>query len=107
MAARNYQPLSWLILYYLMPAAIYWIARQAKYTQRTMLTVFACLAVFGVYLAVTALAEYFQAWWLVFPKYIATTAAEADAEFVGRGRGPLLNPDRQRRAAGRSASAAR
>ena len=40
----------------------------------------------------TSLAEYFQAWWLVFPKYIVTTAADADAEFVGRGRGPLLNP---------------
>ncbi len=28
----------------------------------------------------------------MFPKYIATTAAQADAEFVGRGAGPLLNP---------------
>jgi O-antigen ligase len=90
--AANYQPVSWLILYYLMPAAVYWIARQAKYSERTMLALFGCLALFGAYLAVTALAEYFKAWWLVFPPYITTTATEADAEFVGRGRGPLLNP---------------
>jgi O-antigen ligase len=90
--ARNYQPLSWLIIYYLMPAVIYWIARQSRLSQQELLTLFGALAVFGVYLAATALAEYFQVWWLVFPKYIATTAAQADAEFVGRGRGPLLNP---------------
>jgi O-antigen ligase len=57
-----------------------------------MLGLFGCLALFGVYLALTSLAEYFQLWWIVFPQYIATTAASADAEFVGRGRGPLLNP---------------
>jgi O-antigen ligase len=90
--ATNYRPVSWLILYYLMPAAIYWIARQSDLSPRAVLTVFACFALFGVYLALTTLAEYFQVWWLVFPKYIATTAVQADAEFVGRGRGPLLNP---------------
>ncbi len=90
--ASNYQPVSWLILYYLMPAVVYWIARQAKLSERAVLALFGCLAIFGVYLAVTSLAEYFQAWWLVFPKYIATTAADANAEFVGRGRGPLLHP---------------
>jgi O-antigen ligase len=90
--ANNYQPVAWLIVYYLMPAVVYWIARQAKYSERAMLTIFGCLALFGVYLAGTAIAEYFKLWWLVFPKYIATTAATADAEFVGRGRGPLLNP---------------
>lgn len=90
--ARNYQPLSWLIISYLMPATMYWIARQANYSERTVLTLFGCLAVFGVYLSITALAEYFNVWWLVFPRYIVTTAASTDAEFVGRGRGPLLNP---------------
>jgi O-antigen ligase len=88
----NYQPLSWLILYYIMPAAIYWIVRQTRFSERTVVTLFGCLAVFGVYLAVTAVAEYLKLWWLVFPTYISTTATQADAEFVGRGRGPLLNP---------------
>ena len=90
--ARNYQPVSWLIISYLMPATVYWIARQANYSERAVLTLFGCFAVFGVYLSITALAEYFNVWWLVFPRYIATTAASTDAEFVGRGRGPLLNP---------------
>ena len=90
--AANYQPVAWLTLYYLMPAVIYWIARQANLTPRAVLALFGCFALFGIYLAVTALAEYFKLWWLVFPKYIATTATQADAEFVGRGRGPLLNP---------------
>ena len=40
----------------------------------------------------TSLAEYFQAWWLVFPRYIATTGMDSTAEFVGRARGPLLHP---------------
>jgi O-antigen ligase len=91
-AASNYQPVSWLILYYLMPAVVYWIARQANYSERAVLALFGCLAAFGAYLAVTALAEYFKASWLVFPSYITTSAMDAKAEFVGRGRGPLLHP---------------
>ena len=47
---------------------------------------------FGVYLAAVSLAEYFGAWQLVFPKYIVTSALDRNAEFVGRGRGPLLHP---------------
>ena len=87
-----YQPVSWLIISYLMPATVYWIARQAKMGEREALIVFGGFALFGVYLAVTSLAEYFEASWLVFPTYIVTSAAEKSAEFVGRGRGPLLNP---------------
>ena len=34
---NNYQPVAWLIVYYLMPAAMYWIARQIKYSERTAL----------------------------------------------------------------------
>ncbi len=90
--ANRYQPVSWLILYYLMPAAMYWIARQTKISERSALAMFGFFALFGVYLALTSLAEYFKLWGLVFPKYIATTAADPNAEFVGRGRGPLLNP---------------
>jgi O-antigen ligase len=90
--ASNDQPLAWLIVYYLTPAVVYWIARQTPLSERAILTLFACFALFGVYLAATSLAEYFEAWWLVFPRYIVTTAMDKSAEFVGRGRGPLLNP---------------
>ncbi len=88
----NYQPLLWLIIYYLMPFCIYWIARQAEFSERTMLALLVCLTAFGAYLAFTSLAEYFQAWDLVFPPYIAANASSATAEFVGRARGPFLNP---------------
>ncbi|MEN6450019.1 MAG: O-antigen ligase family protein [Thermoguttaceae bacterium] len=87
-----YQPVAWLVVFYFMPAAMYWVARQIRYSERTVLPLFGGLAVFGVYLAVTSLAEYCQAWWLVWPSYIATTAADKLTEFVGRARGPLLNP---------------
>ncbi|MBU4273445.1 MAG: O-antigen ligase family protein [Planctomycetes bacterium] len=90
--AENYQPVAWLVISYLMPATMYWIARQAKYSERTILVLFGGLAVLGVYLAVTTLAEYFRVWWLVFPRYIVSSVVEKGAEFVGRGRGPLLNP---------------
>ncbi|MCD4728739.1 MAG: O-antigen ligase family protein, partial [Pirellulales bacterium] len=90
--AENYQPVAWLVISYLMPATIYWIARQAKYSERTILVLFGGLALLGVYLAVTTLAEYFRVWWLVFPRYIVSSVVEEGAEFVGRGRGPLLNP---------------
>jgi hypothetical protein len=89
---KPYQPLSLLIVSYLMPATVYWIARQSKITEREALIVFRGFALFGVYLAVTSLAEYFEASWLVFPKYIVTSTEGKTAEFVGRGRGPLLNP---------------
>ena len=88
----NYQPVSWLIIYYLMPFCMYWIVRQAEFNEKSMLAIFVCLTVFGGYLAVTSLAEYFQVWELVFPRYIADNASSATAEFVGRARGPFLNP---------------
>jgi O-antigen ligase len=50
---------------------------------------FACLAGFGAYLALTAVAEVNQLYWAVFPKYIASPEYE---EFFGRARGPFLNP---------------
>jgi O-antigen ligase len=91
-AYLNYQPVAWLIIYYLMPFCMYWIVRQAKFNERSISAIFVCLTIFGAYLAITSLAEYFQAWELVFPPYIARSASSAAAEFVGRARGPFLNP---------------
>jgi O-antigen ligase len=93
----SYQPVTWLAIDYLMPAAMFWVARQSKVGEREALLVFGVFACFGGYLAVTSLAEY--AWqngyatsWMLFPSYIVTTAAEKGTDFVGRARGPLLNP---------------
>lgn len=85
---RN-QPVAWLLFFYLMPLGMYWVARQTPLTETASRAMFACLAVFGLYLACTAIAEARQLWWLVYPRYIASRDY---AEFFGRGRGPLLNP---------------
>ena len=83
------QPLATLLFFFLMPAGLYWLARQAELNEKTIRLLVAGLVVFGVYLALTALAETQQIWWLVYPRYIASPQHE---EFFGRGRGPLLNP---------------
>ena len=48
---HNNQPATHLVLYWLMPAAVYWIARQSPLDERTLRQIFGTLAVFGVYLA--------------------------------------------------------
>jgi len=82
-------PLAHLAFFYLMPLGIYWVARDSWLSQRSLCAVLLGLMLFAVYLAVTAVAETSAQWWAVFPKYIADPA---HAEFLGRGRGPFLNP---------------
>jgi O-antigen ligase len=86
---RNSQPMAWLVFFYLMPLGVYWVMRQCRLTEPALKGMFVCLTIFGLYLAVTAVAETRQAWWLVYPKYIASPA---ELDFFGRGRGPLMNP---------------
>ncbi|MBC8354579.1 MAG: O-antigen ligase family protein [Planctomycetes bacterium] len=83
------QPLATLIFFFCLPVAMYWIGRQAKLTERSLLSVFGVLAIFAVYLGLTAFAETRQMWSVVFPRYISSPSY---AEFFGRGRGPFLNP---------------
>ena len=90
--ANGSEPAVRLVLFYLMPLGVYWVARQSELSQRSVLTIFGCLAAFGVYLALTTVAETYHVWWLVFPKYIVRTTTSTELEFIGRGRGPLLNP---------------
>ncbi len=87
--ANKARPLSQFVIFYLTPAAMYWVARQTKFTERGAKWLFSSLAIFGVYLCVTAIAETHQAWAFVFPSYIGSCEFK---EFLGRGRGPFLNP---------------
>jgi O-antigen ligase len=78
----------WRLLFgYVMPMAIYWIARQAPLGERNVNIVHASLAGFGVYLAITGLAEVAGQWWLVFPRYIADPKIGIH---FGRARGPMV-----------------
>ncbi|HTQ40636.1 MAG TPA: O-antigen ligase family protein [Pirellulales bacterium] len=81
-------PAAHWIFYWLMPAMIYWIVRQSPLDDRTVRRAWGALALFGVYLTFTALAESTGQWWAVFPSYICSPTTE----FFGRARGPFLNP---------------
>jgi len=76
-----------LINGYLIPLAVYWIARQATLTQRNVTMILIALTGMGVYLAATGLAEAAGQWSLVFPRYIADP--EVGTHF-GRARGPMV-----------------
>ena len=86
---ENKRPAATFVFFYVLPFCFYWIARQMAITERGIGWAWAGLAVFGVYLSITAFAEVHQMWWLVYPRYIGS---ETYVEYFGRGRGPYLNP---------------
>jgi O-antigen ligase len=86
---RGMMPAYWrLIGGYLIPLVLYWVARQSAWTPQQLGWVFAGLVLFGVYLAVTGIAEFTGQWAFVFPSYIADPGVGAH---FGRARGPYLD----------------
>ena len=81
-----------LVLWYVMPLGIYWVVRQSRIDRPQNTMVFTCLTLFGIYLAVTVIAERFEAYWLVYPRYIVTSMTEKTAEFVGAAAVPCCSP---------------
>ena len=86
--AHNNQPVARLIFQWIMPAGLYFVAREARLSERGLRGLAIFFGLFAVYLSLTALAEIHEAWWAVYPQYIRTP----EFDFFGRGRGPLLNP---------------
>lgn len=86
---RGAEPLARLLFYFFMPAALYGVARQTEITPRLVRGVTLALALVGVYVGSIAILEWRQLDALVFPRYIASPE---HIEFLGRARGPLLNP---------------
>ena len=82
-------PYSKLVFFFLLPAAMYVMGGQVKLSTSQLRGIYCALAVLGIYLSLTAVAEKLNWQWAIFPKYIADAKYE---EFLGRGRGPLLNP---------------
>lgn len=78
-----------LIFFFLLPAVMYALGGQVSLTPKQLRMLFISFAVFGVYLSFTAVTEKLDWKWAVFPKYISDPKF---TEFLGRGRGPLLNP---------------
>ncbi len=85
----NGAPVSKLLFFFILPICMYWLGRQVRLSPVGLRWMFGAFAILGIYLAVTSVAEKFELRWAVFPKYIADPNIQ---EFLGRGRGPLLNP---------------
>jgi O-antigen ligase len=77
------------VLCHFMPLGVYWVVRQTRLTKRADRAVLVTFVVLAVYLCLTAIAEYLQLWWMVYPRHIYTAE---NTEFLGRARGPFLNP---------------
>lgn len=82
-------PVARLLFYYALPLVMYFVARQMRVETKDLIVMFYALAVFGTYLALTSIAERSGLSWAIFPTYIVS---QEFFEFLGRGRGPLLNP---------------
>jgi O-antigen ligase len=88
-APHDSSPLGTWIFYILMPAVLYGILRVAKLRDSDIFRTESILLGLGLYLAVTGFFEC-RGWYsLVFPRFIADPT---NWEFLGRARGPLLNP---------------
>ena len=82
-------PPSRLLFFYLMPLAVYGVVRSGLLGTNDLKLISVMFVGLGIYLALTAIAET-RGWSaLVFPSYILTSEF---TEFLGRGRGPFLNP---------------
>jgi O-antigen ligase len=77
-----------LTMSFLVPAGLYWIARQAPLPQHEWKGWLVAMSLLGMYLAFTACAEITHQWWLVFPHYISDPTLGIH---FGRARGPDLN----------------
>lgn len=86
---RQAQPVSSMVFYYVLPMVLGFLATQITLTPGRIRGMLIVLGAMSGYLAVTAIAEVNGMGWAVFPKYIVDSKFP---EFLGRGRGPLLNP---------------
>lgn len=82
-------PASRLLFFYLVPLALYLVVRTMRLEESDLKWISLGLASLGIYLALTAIAEVLKIDALVFPRYIMNAS---EVEFLGRGRGPFLNP---------------
>jgi len=82
-------PASRLLFFYFMPLALYFAMRTMRLNVSDLKWISLALGGLGVYLALTGVAEVMEWRALVFPRFIMNAA---ETEFLGRGRGPFLNP---------------
>ena len=88
-AYNHRQPVSTWLFFYLLPTVVYLIARTTRLDLRHLHAASLVLLIFGGYLGTLAILETQGPHALVFPRYIQS---ETYWEFLGRARGPFLNP---------------
>lgn len=86
---KEKMPLGRLLFFNWIPIAIYFLTRSCELKKIDLQLIFVGLTLFGLYLSATAFAEVMGPASLVFPRYIASPDI---TEFLGRARGPFLNP---------------
>lgn len=82
-------PLSRLLFLYVMPIGLYFLVKHAEISNRDLVIVSCGFVLFGVYLGLIGIAENRSWYGIIFPTYIY---ASEQTEFLGRARGPFLNP---------------
>lgn len=86
---RDNLPLARLLFFNFMPMGIYLVARTATVDERQLRWIWYSLIGFAIYLAATGIAEWRNWPQFVFPRFIMDIRY---SEFLGRARGPFLNP---------------
>ena len=87
--AGGESPVSRWLAFVATPLALYGLARITKLERRDCRFVLGAFVALGVYLGLTGVFEVAQLYALVFPRHISDPSYW---EFLGRARGPLLNP---------------
>ena len=86
---RNNLPLSRLLFFNFLPLLTYLVMKHTSWRIADLRLVNCGWLLIGLALSLIAIAEW-QSWYsLIYPRYIVSPTIE---EFLGRGRGPLLNP---------------
>ena len=86
---KDNMPLGRLLFFNVMPVGMYFLIKNIKISDLDLRWVLGLFVLLGVYLSLTGIAE-LKGWtWTVFPGYITDST---QIEFLGRARGPLLNP---------------
>jgi hypothetical protein len=83
------KPINAYVIFYLLPLSFYLVVRCIGHDRRTWKIMQWSFIGLGAYLAFTGFCETQELHSLVFPKYILDPSR---SEFLGRGRGPFLNP---------------
>ncbi len=86
---RDNLPVTRLLFFNFLPFGIYFVTRNSPISERQLGWILCACVAFAIYLSATAIAEWRNWPQFVYPSYIMNSTF---VEFLGRARGPFLNP---------------